>query len=250
MRVYSDIQYGKLGNAAQKLDVLLPDEGSEFPVFVYFHGGGIVNGDKAGLYFTEPLTKKGVAIVSVNYRMFPEAKYPEFIEDCAESVAWTFEHIKEYCTPKGIYVGGSSAGGYLSMMLQFDSRWLTKHGISPLDITGYIHDAGQPTAHFNVIKFNGIDPRRVIIDDTAPLYHIGVDEKYSPMLIIVSDNDRQNRYEQTMLVMSTLNHFGHTDNVTLKVMNGTHCAYVGKKGYNEETGESVFANIVSEYILG
>ena len=248
MRSFKDIQYGKLGDPREKLDIHLPDTGDTFPVFIYFHGGGIVKGDKTTVYSIETVTKNGIAFVSVNYRMYPDAKYPEFIEDCAESVAWVFENIENYCKPKGIFVGGSSAGGYLSMMLCFDKRWLGKHGISPLQITGYIHDAGQPTAHFNVIKYSGIDSRRVIVDETAPLYYIGVDEEYSPMLFIVSDNDMQNRYEQTILAVSTLKHFGHEgDKVELCVMHGKHCQYIGAESV-DENGNNIFGNIAADYI--
>ena len=250
MRVYSDIAY--LNNSPlQKLDVLLPDTDGEYPVFIYFHGGGIKNGDKGEtVYSRETITNRGIAMVSVNYRMYPDTKYPEFIEDCAAAVAWTFKHIKEYCAPKGIYVGGSSAGGYLSMMLCFDKRWLAPHGLYPTDIAGYIHDAGQPTAHFTVLKYEGYDPRRVIVNEMAPLYHIGVDAHYSPMLFIVSDNDMQNRYEQTMLVISTLKHFGHTEpEIQCKIMHGGHCHYT-RKDHLDENGVSPFGVIVADYILG
>ena len=44
MRSFIDISYGKLKNPTQKLDVYLP-ECESFPVFIYFHGGGIEGGD-------------------------------------------------------------------------------------------------------------------------------------------------------------------------------------------------------------
>ena len=155
------------------------------------------------------------------------------------------DNISEYGKINGIYVGGSSAGGYISQMLCFDKSWLSEHGIKPMDIAGFIHDAGQPTCHFNVLHERGIDTRRVIIDASAPLYHIGEDAQYPPMLIIVSDNDMQNRYEQTMLLVSTLKHFGHSETVQLKVMNGKHCAYVKAVDQN---GESVFGKMVTAFI--
>lgn len=65
------------------------------------------------------------------------------------------------------------------------------------------------------------------------------------MLIIVSDNDLQNRYEQTMLLVSTLKHFDHFEKVQLKVINGTHCAYIGATDKNEE---SVLGKLVTEFI--
>ena len=125
--------------------------------------------------------------------MYPDAEYPDFIVDAAAAVAWVKNNISGYGQCDGIYVGGSSAGGYLSMMLCFDPSYLGAHGILPTDISGYVHDAGQPTAHFNVLKARGLDPRRVIIDETAPLYYVGLAKSYSPMLVIVSDNDMTNR---------------------------------------------------------
>lgn len=243
MRTLLDICYNE--NTQQCLDVHLP-EGNEFPVFLYFHGGGIKTGDKADQKaLFEYMTSHGVAVVSANYRMYPSAKYPDFLEDAADAVAWVFENVGNYGKINGIYVGGSSAGGYISQMLCFDKRWLANHGMKPMDITGFVLDAGQPTCHFNVLRERGIDPRRVIIDDSAPMYHIGADEQYAPMYIIVSDCDMQNRYEQTMLMISTLKHFGHTENVQLKVMNGRHCAYVNAV---DENGESVFGKLVLPFI--
>ena len=227
------------------LDIYLP-ECRDFPVFVYFHGGGLEQGDKKEqkiLY--QYLADHGVAVVTANYRMYPTAHYPDFLVDGAKAIAWTFENIHTYGNATSIYVGGSSAGGYMSQMLCFDDSWLSAHGIKPSDIAGYVHDAGQPTCHFNVLRERGLDSRRIIIDDSAPLYHIAGHRDYPPMLVIVSDNDLKNRYEQTMLLMSTLKHFGHAETVMLTVMQGTHCAYVNKV---DEHGDSVLGKMVLEFI--
>ena len=245
MKLIKDIFYTKDHDEARSLDLYIPDA-EQFPVFIFFHGGGLVNGNKNGgaRIFTQ-LAENGIAVATCNYRMYPAAKYPDFVLDAAASVAWVKNHISEYGKCDKIFVGGSSAGGYLSMMLCFDPMWLSAHRVKLTDIAGFIHDAGQPTAHFNVLKERGIDSRRVIIDNSAPLFHIGNGTKYPPMLIIVSDNDMQNRYEQTMLVMSTLKHFGQGDVATLKLMHGTHTEYL--KIFNED-GTNVFANLVEEYI--
>lgn len=230
----------------QCLDIYLPDC-KEFKVFVYFHGGGIEAGDKSDVVsFCEYLALRGIAAVSVNYRMYPDAKYPEYIEDVAESVAWVFKNINNYGKSLGIYVGGSSAGGYMSQMLCFNKDYLAAYNINVMDIKGFVHDAGQPTAHFNVLRKSGIDGRRLIVDEMAPLYYVGIDENYPPMLIIVSDNDMQNRYEQTMLLMSTLKHFGHDDKITYKLMHGNHCAYVEAK---TQDGDGGFGKNVADFIL-
>lgn len=241
MKVLTDICYGDC--VCQSLDVYLPEEGS-FPVFVYFHGGGLENGDKSGpqALFTN-LAAKGIAVVTANYRMYPNAKYPEFLQDSARAVAWVKQNLPSYGTVQGIYVGGSSAGGYISQMLCFDPSYYAEFGVESTDIAGYVHDAGQPTCHFNVLRERGIDTRRVIVDESAPLYHIVADQPYPPMLIIVSDNDIQNRYEQTLLLQSTLNHFGYGDRVRVQLMHGNHCAYVS------DAGSSTFGGLISDFIF-
>lgn len=245
MKTIFDVCYNE--KTKQCLDIYLP-KNSKFSVMVYFHGGGLKSGDKHNIKpFCDYLVFHGIAVVSVNYRMYPNAKYPDFLEDSADAVAWVFENIGKYGEIRGIYVGGSSAGGYISQMLCFDKSWLSNRGIRSTNIAGFIHDAGQPTCHFNVLRERGLDTRRVIIDNSAPLYHICEDAQYPPMLIIVSNDDMQNRYEQTILLVSTLKHFGHFKKVQLKVMNGKHCAYVGA---TDQNGESIFGKIVKEFIEG
>lgn len=249
MKIIENISYTLLGHPEQKLDVYLPDTDT-FPVFVYFHGGGIINGDKAGREckaFIPEVVKQGIAVVSANYRMYPEAHYPEFICDCAGVVAWARKHMGEYGSVTGLFVGGSSAGGYLSQMLCFDKKYLAMHNIDADTITGYIHDAGQPTAHFNVLKERGIDSRRVIIDESAPIYHITGGRDYAPMCVIVSEFDMENRFEQTQLLLSTMKHFGaDMDKVDYHFMPGwKHCQYIGQP---DENGKNVFAEICCNFI--
>ena len=248
MKIIRDIPYAA-ESIAQELDVFMP-EGKADKVFLYFHGGGLERGDKAkGERFADYLTDRGVAVVSANYRMYPEAKYPDYICDAAKAVKWTKEFIAKTFPGAELFVGGSSAGGYISMMLCFDASYLESEGLSNADIEGYFHDAGQPTAHFNVLKYDrGIDSRRIIVDDTAPLYHIGAAEEYSPMRFIVSDNDMKNRFEQTMLVLSTLKHFEYDQSkISHVVMHGTHCKYTCPDQKNDR-GESLFGEMIFDFI--
>ena len=248
MKEIKNVFYAGNNDARQTLDIYLP-EAESFKIFIYFHGGGLKGGSKNGYggKFAEYLTAHGICVVSAEYRMYPEARYPDFIEDAASAVAWVKNNIGSYGKSLGIYVGGSSAGGYLSMMLCFDPRYLGAHGILPADIAGYVHDAGQPTAHFNVLAERGLDSRRVIVDETAPLYFVGLAESYSPMLVIYSDNDMVNRPQQTEVLLTTLRHFGYDQSkISVILKNGKHCAYVGRI---DESGESEFAKMIAPFIL-
>ena len=244
MKTIENIVYNACG---QKLDVNLP-EGKAKAAFVYFHGGGLEAGSKdKNAPYHKYLTERGIAVVDVNYRMYPAAKCPDFIEDAADAVKWAVERMPLYAGTDKIFVGGSSAGGYLSMMLCFDKKYLAVRGIDASAMSGYVHDAGQPTTHFNVLRERGVDSRRLIVDEFAPLYYIGCDgNACAPMTFIVSDNDMENRLEQTQLVISTLKHFRFDESkISLTLMNGGHCAYVGK---TDENGESVFGRLIYEFV--
>ena len=246
MKKIENLAYGS--HPSQVLDLFLPDKES-FPLFVYFHGGGLEGGDKSGFArFAPYLLSKGIAVASVNYRMYPEAKYPEFICDAASAVSFLSHHLSERDGCLGIFVGGSSAGGYLSMMLAFDDSYFKAVGFSPENVKGYLHDAGQPTAHFNVLRERGLDTRRIIVDESAPLFHIGKRTVYPPMHFIVSDNDMKNRYEQTMLTLGTLSHFGVTSPISHTVMHGRHCAYTNQTAPKDTDGEYPFAKIIARFI--
>ena len=237
MRVIEDVFYTRAKSPFQSLDIYLPDAES-FPVVIYFHYGGFTGGDKKGYKFIPYLQERGVAVISANYRMYPEAAFPDFIRDGA---------MPEYGEVKGYFIGGSSAGGYLSQLLCFDKKYLKMHKIDADNITGYIMDAGQPTTHFNVLVERGFDSRRVVIDEAAPIYHICEGRNYPPMQIIVAENDRRNRNEQNALLVSTLKHFGCEDEkIDYRIMPGyKHVGYVNQI---TEDGRSVFADVVYEFV--
>ena len=247
MRTIQNVPYLPDGNPLHLADLYLPEEPG-FATFCFFHGGGMTHGSKdvmrlAGTY----LASRGFGVVSADYRLLPEVAWPAFLEDAAAAVAWTRSHIAEYGGSGKLYVGGNSAGAYLSMMLQFDRRWLAPYGIDPAEIAGYVHAAGQPTAHFAVLEARGIGKRRVIVDETAPLFYVGCAACYSPMLIVISENDMKNRLEQTELLRSTLRHFEvPEENVSYRLMPGKHCSYVRAV---DETGESVFGKLAEEFFL-
>jgi dipeptidyl aminopeptidase/acylaminoacyl peptidase len=248
MKEYKDIYYTKEESSARMLDIYTPD-GDGFTTFLYFHGGGLEHGTKRGSgtpIIADYLCAKGIAVVSAEYRMYPDAAYPDFINDAADALKWVLDNIGKYGGGDNVIVGGSSAGAYLSMMLCFDTSYLKDRGISPDRIGGYLHNAGQPTTHYNILRERGLDTRRSIIDEAAPLFHVGLEKEYPRMLFIVSDDDMKCRYEQTRLIVATMAHFGcDTGGVEFLLLEGKHCAHCSAL---DESGESVFGKIIYEFL--
>ena len=103
-----------------------------FPTVVWMHGGGLKGGNKS---IPVQLQEKGIAVIAVNYRLYPKVKTPIFIEDAAAAAAWTFKNIESYGGDSSkIILSGSSAGGYLTMMVGLDKSYLKEHQINANDI--------------------------------------------------------------------------------------------------------------------
>lgn len=248
MLLHPDIPYAVRSDAPLYVDLFVPDEVPCRATLIWFHGGGLEAGSRKDQdVLAQDLCGHGVAMVSVEYRMFPQAAFPDFLVDCAEAVRWTRDHAAEYGMSDTLLVGGSSAGGYLTLMLCFDRKYLAMFGMEPEDVAAFLPDAGQPTKHFSILRYSGEDPRRLIIDETAPLYHICDARPGRPLLITVSDNDIPCRLEQNHLLYATLRHFGYDmSGVEIHVMTGyTHCGYTLSK---DAGGRSVYGALVRQFL--
>lgn len=180
-----------------------------FATVVWFHGGGLRNGNKS---VPKQLLEKGIAVVAVNYRMNPKVKSPTYVEDAAASVAWTFKNIARYGgSPKRIFVSGHSAGGYLTSMVGMDKSYLAAYDIDADDIAGLIPFSGHTITHFTVRKEMGIDGKQPIIDKMGPLFHVRKDSP--PMLLITGGRDTEmlGRYEENAYFWRMMQVVGHPD---------------------------------------
>lgn len=192
-----------------RLDLYLPVNRNDFATVVWFHGGGLTQGDKS---IPDPLRGQGIAVVAPNYRLSPTAKSPEYIEDAAAAVAWTIQHIESYGgSRKKVFVAGHSAGGYLAAMVGMDRRWLQPHRLNAEDLAGIIPFSGHSITHFTIRAERGIPDQQPVVDNMAPLYHVR--KNLPPMLLITGDRDLEmlGRYEETAYFWRMLTVAGHSD---------------------------------------
>jgi len=95
------------------------------PVLVWFHGGGFVIGD---LNSADPTARALAAatdavVVSVDYRLAPEARCPAAAEDCYAAACWVADHHDELgIDPQRLALGGDSAGGNLAAVAALKAR--------------------------------------------------------------------------------------------------------------------------------
>jgi len=196
------------------LDLYVPDQ-EGFSTVIWFHGGGLKTGNK---YIPEELKEKGVAVVAVNYRLYPRIKAPAYIADAAAAVAWVFGHIAEYGgDPELVFVSGHSAGGYLTSMVGLDKRWLWEHELDADRIAGLIPFSGHTITHMTVREEMGIEDTRAVVDDMAPLFHVRKDAP--PLLLITGDRELEmlGRYEENAYMMRMMKVVGHTETRLLEL---------------------------------
>lgn len=174
----------------QKLDVyrptVMPDNA---PVVVFFFGGSWNQGSRSDYDFVgEALASRGIVTVLADYRLYPQVRYPLFLDDGAAAVAWTRQHIAEYgADPKKLYLMGHSSGAYNAAMLALDPRWLEKVGMSPADVKGWIGLAGP----YDFLPIDNRDVRPVFFfpdspPDSQPINHVS---KRSPPALLMASRD-------------------------------------------------------------
>jgi acetyl esterase/lipase len=191
------------------LDIYYPTNETGYATIVWFHGGGLKGGSK---YIPDRLKDQGLAVVAVNYRLYPKAKSPSYLEDAAAAVAWTFNHIEALGgDPDKIFVAGSSAGGYLTAMIGLDKSWLAAYDIDADRIAGLEPLAGQMFTHFTVREERGIDSTTIVVDELAPLSHLRADAP--PILLVTGDRNKEmlGRYEENAYLYRMLKVVGHPD---------------------------------------
>jgi acetyl esterase/lipase len=132
--------------AGLSLDVYRPQPRTDVPapVVVFFYGGNWQRGTRQQYRFVgRRLAQNGVLAIVADYRTWPRAGFPAFVEDAARAVAWTREHAPRFGgDAKRIHVAGHSAGAQIAALLATDARYLRPHGLAPNDLAGAVGLSG------------------------------------------------------------------------------------------------------------
>jgi acetyl esterase/lipase len=207
-----------------KLDLYLPPGGKNFATLVWFHGGGLKAGAKDGgetPKIARALAGEGIAVASVNYRLSPKATYPAYLEDSAAAAAWVRAHIAEHGgDPAKVFISGHSAGGWLTLMLAMDARWLKPHGLTPDSFAGYVPLSGQTMTHYTVREERGIGKETISADEAAPVFHCRKDTP--PMLVLAADHDMAARSEENEYLVAVLKGAGNKRVTFRQIADRTH----------------------------
>ncbi|NPV55771.1 MAG: alpha/beta hydrolase [Anaerolineae bacterium] len=102
-----------------------PPGAAPHPLWLFFHGGGFVLGsfDDYAMPYHRICLQTPCAILSVDYRLAPEHRFPTAVEDCIAAYTWVLENASVLgIDPSRVAVGGDSAGGNLTAALCLAAR--------------------------------------------------------------------------------------------------------------------------------
>ena len=123
VEVVRDLSYGPHGRA-NRLDLYRSRAGAtDAPVLVHLHGGGFFSGRKSkeARLLLLALARRGWVCVSADYRLTPEARYPDFVVDAKQVIAWVRSQGAAYGAGRTVVVCGGSAGANLALTAAFTS---------------------------------------------------------------------------------------------------------------------------------
>ncbi|MEE9368606.1 MAG: alpha/beta hydrolase fold domain-containing protein [Pontiella sp.] len=207
---HRDLEYAVEDGESLQLDLYLPKDAKNPPLIVWIHGGGWRNGDKANV---NPailrLSGEGYAVASINYRLKDLSIHPKNIHDCKGAVRWLRAQAETYGYDSArIAVGGSSAGGHLSLLLGMSS------GIEELEGT-VGGNVDQSSAVKAIVDFYGPSELMIMAEtqerfnrahdfesgqlhSASPLVHRTPDDP--PVLILHGDKDKTVPVSQSELL--------------------------------------------------
>lgn len=176
----------------QKLDIYAPEgtASTPYPVLVFFHGGAWRDGEREGYGFLgRAFAARGIVTVIADYRKAPKVRFPAFVEDSADAIAWVHANIGKYDgDPSRIFLMGHSAGAHIAMLAALDPKWLAANDLSPDIIKGVIGLAGP----YDFLPLT-TDSSKIALGqwpdlrETQPITYARADAP--PLLLLTGDKD-------------------------------------------------------------
>jgi len=116
-KVYRNVVFARPEGRPLSMDIYVPESSKPVPVVVWIFGGSWKFGDKGYHLNLRNLTRYGIAVASIQYRLSNTAKYPAQLQDCEASIEWLRKNGGRYAIdPTRIGVSGESAGGHLAAL--------------------------------------------------------------------------------------------------------------------------------------
>ena len=187
-----DIYYPKPLTKAMKSKNVTDDNAinDSYPMVVFVHGGSWESGNKDEYAFVgQSLAQAGYVTAVINYRKAPEHLYPDYVQDAAQAIAWSYKNAKSlHADPKRLAVIGHSAGAFNAVAAVANEDFLAPYGVKPKDIAAVIGIAGPYSYDFR--KFSS---RTAFGSDATPetvMPDRQIKGEQPPYLLLTAEKDK------------------------------------------------------------
>lgn len=215
-----DIEFAKPNGFSLTLDAYVPEGAGPFPTVIIVHGGGFARGDKQTYVppLFEPLTQAGFAWFTINYRMGPQYKFPDAIDDVEAAISFVNAHAKEYKVDlRSVVLMGESAGGTLVSFVGVRNKSSVKLA-AVVPFYG-VHDwqqraeedaaVNRPSGwreYFSVPPGTSPEAIKRMREVSATSY---IKKGLPPFLLIHSTTDEQVHYQQSVVMQQRMKQAGN-----------------------------------------
>lgn len=215
--VSKDILYGS--ESLQDLDIYYPKPlaqaiqsqrsiSTTYPMIVFVHGGSWESGSKEDYAFVgQSFAQAGYITAVINYRKAPEHVYPDYVEDTAQAIAWSYDNAANFhADPQRLAVVGHSAGAFNMMAAVSNEKFLAPYGVSPKDISAVVGIAGPYSYDFRQFSSAKAFAADATPDEVMPDRQIKGTQP--PYLLLTAENDKIVYVQNTIKMTKALKDYG------------------------------------------
>ena len=208
-----DIEFAKAADGTSlTLDAYVPDGAGLYPAVVIVHGGGFRNGDKQTYVppLFEPLQQAGFVWLSINYRLYPQVKFPAPIDDVTAALRYVKANARQYKIDlKRVVLMGESAGGSLVSYVAVRNQSGLKlaavvvfYGVHDWELRAQheINDKPGQSIWREFYNVPGADVKRM--REVSPIQYLK--KGLPPFLLIHGTEDTQVNYQQSVAMQKKM----------------------------------------------
>ena len=218
-----DIYYPKPLAQAMKTNTTIKQE---YPMVVFVHGGSWESGNKEEYAFVgQSLAQAGYVTAVINYRKAPEHVYPDYVEDTAQAIAWSYNNAKRFhANPERFAVVGHSAGAFNAVAAIANEDFLKPYGIKPTDISAVIGIAGPYSYDFR--KFSSVTAFAADATPDEVMPDRQIKGAQPPYLLLTAEKDKVVYATNTIKMTQALKAAGVTVQ-TREIKGASHATSIG-----------------------
>ena len=233
--VSKDILYGDA--PLQDLDIYYPKAlvhalqsqqtiSTSYPMVVFVHGGSWKSGSKEEYAFVgKSFAQAGYVTAVINYRKAPEHVYPDYVEDTAKAIAWSYDNAASFhANPQRLAVVGHSAGAFNMMAAVSNADFLAPYGMKPSDIGAVIGIAGPYSYDFRQYGGSNAFASDATPDDVMPDRYIKGEQP--PYLLLTAEKDKVVYDQNTINMTQALKAYGASVE-SAEIKGASHATSIG-----------------------